>query len=114
MDIQDLNKLNTDFQLLTHIVELTPEKRKDKSKMFGNLDKTSKYTIIQGVKSVLQAKEVIAFAKGAGKAKAVSDLVNGVYTNNSPITVLNIHSGKVTVCSDEEAGSLVKEYNKKF
>ena len=108
------NEPNTDFELLTHVVELTPEKREDKKKIFGSLDNTPKYAITQGVKSILQAKEVIAFAKGAGKAKAVSDLVNGVYTNNSPITVLNIHSGKVTVCSDEEAGSLVKEYNKKF
>jgi hypothetical protein len=41
-------------------------------------------------------------------------LVNGVFTETSPITALIKHTGKVTVYTDEEAGSLVKEYNKKF
>ena len=108
------NEPNTDFDLLTHVVELTPDKREDKSKIFGSLDKTPKYAITQGVKSVLQAKEVIAFAKGKGKAQAVNDLVNGVYTQKSPITALRNHNGKVTVYTDEEAGAKIKEINKKF
>jgi glucosamine-6-phosphate deaminase len=108
------NEPNTDFDLLTHVVKLSDEKRNEKSKIFGSLDKTPEYAITQGVKSVLQAKEVIAFAKGSGKAKAVNDLVNGVFTKNSPITALKNHNGKVTVCTDEEAGKDVKQYNKKF
>lgn len=108
------NEPNTDFDLLTHVVKLSEEKRKDKSKIFGALDKTPEYAITQGVKSILQAKEVIAIAKGKGKAKAVSDLVNGVFTKNSPITALINHNGKVTVFTDEEAGEFVKEFNKKF
>ena len=107
------NEPNTDFDLLTHIVELTPEKRQDKSKIFGSLDKTPQYAITQGVKSVLQAKEIFAIAKGRGKAQAVGDLVNGVYTKKSPITALRTHH-KVTVFTDEEAGSKIKEFNKKF
>ena len=108
------NEPNTDFELLTHVVELTPEKREEKSKIFGSLDKTPQYAITQGVRSVLQAKEVIAIAKGKEKAQAVSDLVNGVYTKKSPITALRNHNGKVTVCTDEEAGSKIKEFNKLF
>ena len=108
------NEPNTDFDLLTHVVKLSEENRKEKTAIFGSLDKTPEYAITQGVKSVLQAKEVIAIAKGSGKAKAVGDLVNGVFTKNSPITALINHSGKVTVYTDEEAGELVKEFNKKF
>ena len=108
------NEPNTDFDLLTHVVELTPEKRQDKSKIFGSLDKTPEYAITQGVKSVLQAKEVIAIARGKGKAQAVSDLVDGVFTKKSPITALRNHNGKVTVCTDEEAGSKINKINKKF
>jgi len=108
------NEPNTDFDLLTHVVKLTDEKRKDKSKIFGSIEKTPEYAITQGVKSVLQAKEVIAIAKGSGKAKAVGDLVNGVFTKNSPITALKNHNGKVTVCTDEEAGAQIKEHNKYF
>ena len=62
----------------------------------------------------MKTKEVIAIAKGKGKAQAVHDLVNGVYTRKSPITALRNHEGKVTVCTDEEAGEKIKEFNKRF
>ena len=107
------NEPNTDFDLLTHVVEITPENREKKKAIFGSLEKTPKYAITQGIKNVLQAKEIIAMAKGKGKAKAVNEIVNGVYTKNCPISVLKNHP-KATVYTDEEAGELVKEINKKF
>ena len=107
------NEPNTDFDLLTHVVEITPETREKKKAIFGSLEKTPKYAITQGIKNVLQAKEIIAMAKGKAKAKAVNEIVNGVYTKNCPISVLKNHP-KATVYSDEEAGELVKEINKKF
>ena len=108
------NEPNTNFDLYTHIVELTPEKREEKKKIFGDLDKTPLYAITQGVASVLEAKEIIAIAKGKGKANAVNGLVNGVYTKASPISALINHKGKVSLYTDEEAGSLIKEFSKKF
>ena len=107
------NEPNTDFDLLTHVVEITPETREKKKAIFGSLEKTPKYAITQGIKNVLQAKEIIAMAKGKAKAKAVNEIVNGVYTKNCPISVLKNHP-KATVYTDEEAGELVKEINKKF
>ena len=61
----------------------------------------------------MQAKEIIAMAKGSGKAKAVNEIVNGVYTKNYPITILKNHN-KATLYTDEEAGANIKEHNKKF
>ena len=107
------NEPNTDFELLTHVVELTPETREKKKAIFGSLEKTPKYAITQGIRNVLQAKEIIAIAKGKGKAKPVGELVNGVYSKKCPITALKNHK-KVTIYTDEEAGDLVKEHNKKF
>ena len=37
-----------------------------------------------------------------------------LFTKKSPLSALKNHPGKVTVYADEEAGSLVKEINKKF
>ena len=37
--------MNTDFNILTNIIELTPEKRQDKSKIFERFDKTPQYVI---------------------------------------------------------------------
>ena len=107
------NEPNTDFDLTTHVVQLKPEVREKKKDIFGSLEKTPEYAITQGIKNVLQAKEIIAMAKGKGKAKAVNELVNGVYTKQCPITALKNHK-KVTLYTDEEAGELVKEFNKKF
>ena len=107
------NEPNTDFDLLTHIVEINPETREKKKANFGSLENTPKYAITQGIKNVLQAKEIIAMAKGKGKAKAVNEIVNGFYTKNCPVSVLKNHN-KVTLYSDEEAGELIKEHNKKF
>ena len=107
------NEPFTDFNLNTHIVELTPETREKKKDIFGGLEKTPKYAITQGIKNILQAKEIIAFAKGKGKAKAVNEIVNGVYTKSCPITVLKNHN-KATLYTDEEAGEMIKEQNKKF
>ena len=72
------------------------------------MEKTPKYAITQGIKNVLQAKEIIAMAKGKGKAKAVNEIVNGVYTKNCPISVLKNHP-KATVYTDEEAFILMKK-----
>ena len=107
------NEPFTDFNLGTHVVELTEEARNKKKDAFGGLDKTPKYIITQGIKNVLQAKEIIAMAKGKGKAKAVNEVVNGVFTKNYPITVLKNHN-KATLYTDEEAGEMIKEQNKKF
>ena len=107
------NEPNTDFDLPTHIVEINPETREKKKALFGSLESTPKYAITQGIKNVLQAKEIIAMAKGKGKAKAVNEIVNGVYTKNCPVSVLKNHN-KVTLYSDEEAGEFVKEHNKMF
>ena len=107
------NEPFTDFNQGVHVVELTPEIREKKKAIFGSLEKTPKYAITQGVKNILKSKEIIAIAKGKGKAKAVNDLVNGVYTLSSPITAIKNHN-KVTLYTDEEAGSLINTINKKF
>ena len=78
--------------MLTHAVELTPKKREDKSKIFGSLDKSAKYTITQEIKSILQSKGVIAFAKGKGKDRSFFWFSWRVYTKKSPIIALKNHN----------------------
>jgi glucosamine-6-phosphate deaminase len=105
---------NTDYNSFAHIVKLSIQKRKEIYQNFISLERTPLYAITQGIQNIMKAKEVIVIAKGKNKAKALNDLVNGVFTKKSPITSLNKHPGKVIVFTDEEAGSLIKENNKKF
>ena len=105
---------NTDYNSFAHIVKLSIQKRKEIYQNFISLERTPLYAITQGIQNILHAKEVVIIAKGKNKAKAIKDLVNGIFTKKSPISSLNRHPGKVLVFTDEEAGSLIKEYNKKF
>ena len=72
------------------------------------------YAITLGIENILQSKEIITIAIGKEKAKAVRILINGIFTQKFPITSLCKHTGKVLVYTDQEAGLLIKENNKKF
>jgi glucosamine-6-phosphate deaminase len=108
------NNLNTDFDAYAHIVKLTPKDRMKIKDLFGSLEKTPIYGVTLGIKNILQTKEIIAIGIGKDKAKVVRIITNGIFIKKYPITVLNKHSGKVTVYTDQEGGSLVKGFYKKF
>lgn len=101
----------SDFDLYTHIVRLTPEVRKKIREDFFSLEKTPRYAITQGVKSILETKEIIVIANGKEKSRALKILMNNVFTKKYPITALTKHWGKITVYFDEAAGSFTKEIN---
>lgn len=103
------NEKGTSFDTLTHVVELTDELRKEKSKLFENeLNKTPYYSITQGVKSLMNAKEIIIIANGKGKAEGIKSLIDGEPTTDSPLSALIDHTGKVHIFTDEEACSLLR------
>ena len=108
------NDLNADLDSYTNIVKLTPKERKKLKNLFGSLEKTPMNGITQGIKNILQPKEILAIGIGKEKAKVVRIITNGVYIKKFPITVLNKHKGKVTIYTDQEAGLQVKGYYKKF
>ena len=105
---------DTDYDSYSHIVKLSPEIRKKMEKKFILLENVPIYGITQGIKNIYDAKQIIVISIGKDKAKDIKILLNGVFTQKSPITALNKHSGKVTVYSDEDAGSLINETNKNF
>lgn len=106
---------NTDFDLYSNIIKLSPKKRrKMKNTTFILFEKTPIYAITQGIKNILQSKEIILIAMGKDKAEGINNLMNGAFTTELPITALITYTGKLTIYSDEEAGSLIKELYKKF
>ena len=63
------NEPDTDFDLLTHVVELSDEKRNEKKKAFGSLETTPKYAITQGVKVFYKLKKLLLLLKVKEKLK---------------------------------------------
>ena len=110
-----LNDEFTDYDLDSHVVKLdVPFRINLKDMYFGTLEKTPIYGITQGIKNILETKEIIALGLGKDKAKIVKILANGVFIKKYPITVLCKHRGNVKVYTDEEAGSLIEDSYKKF
>ena len=105
---------NTDFDLYSSIIKLSPKKRRKMKDFFFSFENTPMYAITQGIKNILQSKEIILIAMGKNKAEGINNLMNGAFTTELPITALITYTGKLTIYSDEEAGSLIKESYKKF
>ena len=99
------NQPGTLFDSTTRAIEIDEETRKDKSKLFGTLDKTPKFAITQGISNVLNAKEVVVIGLGEKQADAMKVLLDGEPTVNCPLSALKTHQGKVVVYGDRGAMS---------
>lgn len=98
------NEKGTPFDSMVHVVKLDDKLRQEKSKLFENdLNKTPYYSITQGIKTVLDAKEVVVIANGKGKGEGIKSLLGDKPTTDSPLSALIEHKGKVNVFADEEA-----------
>ena len=64
------------------------------------------YAITMGVGTILKAKKIVVLATGAGKAKAVYDMLNGAVTPHCPASALQRHADTV-VFLDKAAASLL-------
>ena len=103
------NQPETEFTSETRAVKMDEATRKDKSKLFGTLDKTPEYAISQGISNVLAAKEVVVIALGKNKANALKSLLVSEPSIHSPISALKTHLGKVIVYYDKDAASELKK-----
>jgi glucosamine-6-phosphate deaminase len=59
-----------------------------------------------GIKSIMNAREIILIASGEKKAGAVSQTVRGRVTTDQPSSVLQLHPN-ITLIVDEAAASML-------
>lgn len=100
------NEPGTSFDQETFIVELTEKTRQDNARFFNSIDEVPHHAITMGIKNIMNAKQILLLASGAGKQEAVKNLVEGPITEKFPASVLKKHSN-VIVIIDEEAGKLL-------
>ena len=99
------NEPGSSFDSLTHIEALKESTIKDNSRFFSSIDDVPKYSITMGLKSIMNAKEIVLIATGKAKAKVISELKKGYISEDLPASILNKHNN-VTIYVDEEANSL--------
>ncbi|HPM84160.1 MAG TPA: glucosamine-6-phosphate deaminase [Candidatus Anammoximicrobium sp.] len=95
----------------TRMKTLTKQTLEDNARFFKEGEKVPIYAITMGVGTILEAKEIILLATGAGKAEAVAKAIEGPVTSMNTASALQLHR-EVTFYLDEAAtGKLeMREY----
>ncbi len=107
------NEPGTPFNATTHVVTLDEQTRLDNARFFESLDEVPKYAVTMGIRSILQANQIVLIALGKNKAKAVAHMVGGSVTTDCPASILQVHPNVILI-ADEEALSEVKLDTKKL
>lgn len=89
----------------TRVKTLTEQTRSDNARFFdGDLAAVPRHCLTQGLGTILEARHLALVATGSGKARAVSELVEGPVSARWPATVLQLHPA-ATVLVDEAAAA---------
>jgi len=67
---------------------------------------TPKLALTMGIKTIMDAKEVVILAKGVVKSTAVYSAIEGAITSMSPVSALQLHNKAVVVCDEHAAYEL--------
>ncbi len=99
------NEPGSSFASRTRVKTLTDQTRRDNARFFGgDVDAVPRHCLTQGLGTIMEARRIFVVAIGAGKAEAVSHLVEGSVSARWPATILQ-HHPHVTVLVDDAAAS---------
>lgn len=98
------NEPGTSFDTLTHIVDLKESTIKDNARFFNSIDEVPTKAVSMGLKSIMNAKEIVIIITGKNKQYALKRLLTKEITEDFPASILNKHPN-VTIYADEEANA---------
>jgi glucosamine-6-phosphate deaminase len=91
----------------TRVKTLTYDTRVANSRFFGNdINKVPRTALTVGVKTVMDAREVIIIINGYKKARALQKVVEEAINHMWTVSVLQLHPRGVIVCDDEATTEL--------
>lgn len=99
-----LNEPATPYASRTHRQKLAPATRRELAGLFGGEEKVPEYGLTMGIKTLVEAKEVLLIAFGEIRAKAVFDMLYGRDDSTVPAAFLQLPPN-VTVYLDESAAA---------
>ena len=101
------NEPGTPFDLKTHIAHLSEETIDANCKYFPSKDDIPKRAVTMGIRSIMEARQVVMLAFGKSKAEAIKGMLEGPVNTELPASVLQDHP-HVSVFLDHDAASLLK------
>lgn len=93
----------------TRVKTLTDKTRWDNARFFESAREVPKYALTMGVGTIMDAKELVLVANGAGKAEAIRAAAEGPITAQCPASVIQLHR-KAFVIVDKDAASKLGGY----
>ncbi len=94
----------------TRVKTLDDKTRQDNARFFRNLNEVPKYAITMGIGTIMDSRQLILLANGAGKAEAILKTCEGPITAMVPATIVQLHP-KATIIVDKAASTkLTREY----
>jgi len=100
------NEPSSSLASRTRIKTLTPKTAADNAKFFGGADKVPHHVITMGVGTIMEARECLLVALGAGKAEAVAGMAEGPITADLPASVLQMHPRCKLIVDEAAAAKL--------
>lgn len=98
------NEPGTPFGSATHVAALSRETRVREADLFGGPEAVPERAITMGIRTIMNAREILLLAAGEGKAEAVRKALRGPVTPEVPASVLQLHP-RLTVILDREAAA---------
>lgn len=100
------NEPGTDFNLTTHITDLTKSTIEDNSRLFNDINEVPTKALTMGISSIMKAKKIILLAFGEKKADAIKKLLSGEITSEFPASILNNHNNTCIICDEKSVSKL--------
>lgn len=96
-----------EFGTTTRVVDLTESTIEANSRFFDSAADVPTQAVSMGIKSIMQAKNIILLANGGSKAEAIRAAVLGPITVDvPPASVLQLHPSVTVVVDQAAAGKL--------
>jgi glucosamine-6-phosphate deaminase len=87
----------------TRLKALTEQTRLDNSRFFGSIDEVPRLAVSMGVGTILESRQILLLATGAGKAGAVRSFIEGPVTSQITASALQLHPSVIVVLDEAAA-----------
>ena len=94
------------FELETHVVDLTERTIEANARFFASKDEVPKRAITMGIKSIMQARQILVVVSGEDKAEIVKKAFFAPVVPQVPASILQMHPN-VVLCGDKAALSQI-------
>lgn len=94
----------------TRVKTLDDKTRQDNARFFRSMNEVPRYAITMGIGTIMDARQLILLANGAGKAEAILKTCEGPITAMAPATIVQLHPKATIVIDKQAATKLTREY----